>query len=69
MFSLKGTVSQDVLLSGFFHDLFLVFRNSEQFLPFLTFLSSEKGSVSLLREENFCLNRSNGGIKRSVFSH
>jgi hypothetical protein len=45
-----------------------VFRNFERFLPFLTFFSSQKSSLSLLRDENFfSLNRSNGTSKNPSF--
>jgi hypothetical protein len=45
-----------------------VFRNFERFLPFLTFFSSQKSSLSLLRDENFfSLNRSNGASKNPSF--
>jgi hypothetical protein len=44
------------------------FRNFERFLPFLTFYSSQKSSLSLLRDENFfSLNRSNGASKNPSF--
>jgi hypothetical protein len=52
------------------YDLFIktVFRNFERFLPFLTFFSSQKSSLSLLRDENFfSLNRSNGASKNPSF--
>jgi hypothetical protein len=40
----------------------------ERFLPFLTFFSSQKKSLSLLRDENFfSLNRSNGASKNPSF--
>ena len=36
----------------------------KRFLPFLTFFSSQKSSLSLIRDENFfSLNRSNGASK------
>ena len=45
-----------------------VFRNFERFLPFLTFFSSQKSSLSLLKDENFfSLNRSNGASKNPSF--
>ncbi len=45
-----------------------VFRNFERFLPFLSFFSSPKSSLSLLREENFfSLNRSDGASKTPSF--
>ncbi len=45
-----------------------VFRNFERFLPFLTFFSSQRRSLSLLRDENFfSLNRSNGASKNPSF--
>jgi len=46
----------------------MVFRNFERFLPFLTFFSSQKSSLFLLRDENFfSLNRSNGASKNPAF--
>ncbi len=45
-----------------------VFQNFERFLPFLIFFSSQKGSLSLLSDENFfSLNRSNGASKNPAF--
>jgi len=45
-----------------------VFRNFERFLPFLTFFSPQKSSLSLLRDEIFfSLNRSNGASKNPSF--
>ncbi len=44
------------------------FRNFERFLPFLTLFSSQKSSLSILRDENFfSLNRSNGASKNPSF--
>ncbi len=44
------------------------FFNFERFLPFLTFFSSKKSSLFLLRDENFfSLNRSNGASKNPAF--
>jgi hypothetical protein len=52
------------------YDLFIktIFQNFERFLPFLTFFSSQKSSLSLLSDENFfSLNRSNGASKNPAF--
>ena len=44
------------------------FKILSGFLPFLTFFSSQKSSLSLLRDENFfSLNRSNGASKNPSF--
>jgi hypothetical protein len=58
----KGNENLRSVYKKLFFDIF------ERFLPFLTFFSSQKSSLSLLRDENFfSLNRSNGASKNPSF--